>query len=126
MNAIVIEFFFKKSYPQGEDKWMTCSDVNQAMLLRNYAYTTFQSTGSVDDWRLYFRYWNKAKKIIRKERTKYFVNMFVGMDPSTMWRMLGRLGFTKGNDSPFSFGVEEVNDNFVNVPNCDLPVDSES
>uniref|UniRef100_A0A1B0BFC5 Uncharacterized protein n=1 Tax=Glossina palpalis gambiensis TaxID=67801 RepID=A0A1B0BFC5_9MUSC len=51
--------------------------------------------------------------------------MFGGMDPSTMWRMLRRSGYVKANDSPFRLGGEELNNHFLVVSNCVLPVDSE-
>lgn len=62
---------------------------------------------------------------IRKERKKYLMNFFVGMDPFTMWSMLRRSGYIKRNDSPFRFGAEEMNDHFAGVSNSALPVDSE-
>uniref|UniRef100_A0A1A9VAJ2 Uncharacterized protein n=1 Tax=Glossina austeni TaxID=7395 RepID=A0A1A9VAJ2_GLOAU len=101
------------------------SYLKQAMLLRNYATSTCQSTGSADDWQIYCRYRNKAKKTIRKERSKYSINVLVGMDSSNLLRMFRGSGYIKGNDSPFRFLEEEVNDHLVDILNCDLPVDSE-
>lgn len=95
------------------------------MLFTNYVYATCQSTGSVDNWQVYCLNQNKAKKTIPKERRKYFINLFVDMDSSTIWTVLRRSRYIKGNDFPFRFGVDEVNDQFVCVSNCDLPDDSE-
>lgn len=64
----------------------------------------------VDDWRVYCSYWSRAKKTIRKERRKCFIIVFAGMDTSTMWRILRKLGYLEGNDSRLRFDVDEVND----------------
>lgn len=86
---------------------------------------SFQSTRSLDDWRIYCHYRNRVKKTMRKEGRKYFINTFVGMNPSTMWRKLRRSGFSKGNDSPIGYDVEEMNNQLIGESNCDLPVNSE-
>uniref|UniRef100_A0A1B0C0L9 Uncharacterized protein n=1 Tax=Glossina palpalis gambiensis TaxID=67801 RepID=A0A1B0C0L9_9MUSC len=83
------------------------------------------ATQSLHDWRDCCRYWNRVTKIIQKERRKYIINVFVGMDPSTMWRMLRRSGFIKGIDCLIGFDEEKGNDHFVGVSNFNLPVDSE-
>uniref|UniRef100_A0A1B0AAG1 Uncharacterized protein n=1 Tax=Glossina pallidipes TaxID=7398 RepID=A0A1B0AAG1_GLOPL len=52
-----------------------------------------------------FKALNKAKKTVPKGRRKYFINLFVDMDSSAIWRMLRRSRYIKGNDFPFRFGV---------------------
>lgn len=105
----------RKKIVCGVDNWMKSNSVLFAISLRNLAYSEFLTCSTVENWKIFCRYRNKAKNVIRRERKNYFTKIFSGLDSSAMWRVLRGQGVLGDVGIEYDFNVDEINSYFANV-----------
>ena len=73
----------RQRIPSSIDNWMRSNRIVLAMSLRDLAFSALRLSRSDEDWKLYCRYRNRAKNIIRKLKD-IFLNFFSGLDSGDM------------------------------------------
>ena len=120
INSLILSLYeyvpvVKRRVRIDDSSWMKSNEIVLATSLRDLAYSTFRSSGSSESWRIYCRYRNKAKNVIRKVRKRFYSKLFSGLNISSMWRVLKGSGVTNDNEFTSDCDVNEVNSYFVNV-----------
>lgn len=83
------------------EEWMKSRDVLDAQFLRDLSFTAFRQENTPENWRIFCRYRNKAKSIIRRERRKHYSKHFGNLDAKGFWRFIKGSGCF--NDDTFNY-----------------------
>ncbi|XP_037814088.1 uncharacterized protein LOC119605199 [Lucilia sericata] len=96
------------------DSWMNSHAISVARSLRDMAYATYRSDRSIENWSMYCRLRNKAKSVIRREKRKYFLQLFGGLDTAGLWRVLRNSGCAgDSNNMTWDGDVDSLNEFFA-------------
>lgn len=95
------------------DKWMKSRAVALAISHRNLAFTAYQNDPTQLKWKMFCKFRNKAKSVIRREKRKYFTAIFRKLDSAGMWRVLKNTGYSDSREAVFDGDVDYVNEYFA-------------
>ncbi|XP_065356239.1 uncharacterized protein LOC135950637 [Calliphora vicina] len=98
-----------------DNNWMSSREVMFARSLRDLAYRYFRLYRSEENWRMYCRYRNKAKSIVRRTKRKHFSKLFSGLDTAGLWKVLRGAGCVGSDSVDFCGDADVLNDFFVSV-----------
>ncbi|XP_059223077.1 uncharacterized protein LOC131996900 [Stomoxys calcitrans] len=118
MNALVLELYDRhipqKLYKKKQTaNWMRAFEIQSAQEQRDLAFRGFLEDRTEGRWRVYCKYRNRAKRIIRKRRGIFFTELFQSTTQSQTWKQLKNLG-ANGNSS------RNLADNDVDVEGCNI------
>lgn len=91
------------------DPWMKSRKVLIATAYRDLAEHGYLENMHEINWRIFCRYRNKLKSIIRNERTRILTSKFKNSSDSQLWNRLRNMGCTKDYNSMEPLNVEEFN-----------------
>lgn len=96
------------------DPWLKCKSIILAISLRDMAYKNYLKFPTLQNMAVYRTLRNKAKSILRKERKKYYEQIFNGLNATHLWRQLHAGGIVD-NDVNLStdFDVNVLNEYFT-------------
>jgi len=97
--------------------WIS-NEIRRLMADRDSAYRKFKSTNTEADRESYKNLRNRVKQCLRNAKTKY-LNTYFTLNKSSRdrWRMVKSIGATKSSHPlPESINLDELNDDFVNIP----------
>ncbi|XP_075157890.1 uncharacterized protein LOC142231157 [Haematobia irritans] len=101
------------------DSWLNSQKVIFYRSLRDLSYSAFQADRTSAKWRIFCRYRNKAKSVMRKEKRKYYFRRFNGLSTDGLWKVLRGAGCVGGDGFSFDGDLDEVNNFFVNCAPTD-------
>ncbi|XP_058976986.1 uncharacterized protein LOC131801906 [Musca domestica] len=78
----------RKKIKHSVDPWMKSIDVRFAVSLRDLAFSSFQNERTQEHWRIYCKYRNRAKAIIRRCRRYHYSRLFNGINSRGLWKAL--------------------------------------
>lgn len=110
---------------QRSEHWTKSLGIINALELRNLAFKAYLENKSEERWKVYARYRNKLKSVMRKERRKHFSRLFSECSQKEMWKEFRSVGLmaaeTLNSNTP---NVEDLN-NFFSMPQIDNKPDIE-
>lgn len=111
-----------------DDNWINSNKILFAQSLRDLAFSAYQNDRTRVNWRIYCKYRNKAKSVIRKAKRRHSLKRFNGLDNSKLWCVLRGSGCIGNDDMFFDGNADVVNNFFVRglSSNDDAEVDFES
>lgn len=98
------------------DKWMISRELEIARINRNLAWKAFSEYRSEYNRKIYCKYRNKVKSVIRCLRKKYFIRFFDNCSQSGFWRKLRSEGVLGDDNNTGAVNVEEFNQQSVLPP----------
>ncbi|XP_075155234.1 uncharacterized protein LOC142228619 [Haematobia irritans] len=111
-----------------DDCWMKLRTVIYARSLRDLSFSTYLADPSEYNWKVFCKYRNRAKAVVRREKRRHFAKLFASLDTSGMWRLLKEAGCSRSVNVAFDCDIETLNEHFVrtpldNVESHELPFD---
>lgn len=98
----------------GCENWMRSEVIINAKYLRDLAYRAYLDNPSDDNWRIYTKYRNRTKTVIRWEKKKHDMRNFENIDNSEMWRRLRNAGCVGRNEVNLEVvDVDLINQSFI-------------
>lgn len=102
-----------------DDVWMKTRPVVLAQSHRDLAFRAYQNDSTRPKWRTFCKYRNKAKSVIRKEKTKYFAKLFGKLNSAGVWKILNNFGSNDSNDFVYDGDINYINDYFASCMDSD-------
>lgn len=90
----------RKRRNTNDNGWMNSSEISLARSLRDMALDNYMANRVQENWMIFCKLRNRAKRVIRRERCKYFTRLYSGLDTSGLWRVLKNYGCA-GDDEDF-------------------------
>lgn len=83
-NTVPIRKINKKT----EKSLLNIKEVKIAMNIRDLAFKAYRESTDDTNWKIYCKYRNKVKSVLRKYKSKYWENKFSNCDSKEMWKTI--------------------------------------
>lgn len=84
-----------------------------ALFLRDIAFLSFQCDRTNESWRIYCKYRNRAKAVIRSTRRRYFSHVFKDLNSVGLWKILKGYGCLVDESPDIKIDADTMNGFFV-------------
>lgn len=81
-----------------KDNWFKNPKIKYAISLRDLAHTAYVNDPCTENWRIFCRCRNKAKRVARRIKASEHEKLFAGRSVGEMWSILGKYGIGAKND----------------------------
>lgn len=96
-----------------DNDWIKSPEIVLAKSLRDLAYKDYLSYGSDEKRRVFCKYRNRAKAVIRRCKRKYYSRLFGSLDSKGLWRILKGSGLMRELNFTFGGDVNDINNYFA-------------
>lgn len=95
-----------------DEDWINSPEIVLARSLRDLAYSDYLSNRTDEKRRVFCKYRNRAKSVIRKCKRNYYARLFYGLDSKGLWRILKNSGLKREFEFLYDGDVNIINDYF--------------
>lgn len=109
-KAFVDSVPLKRCEPRKSDKWLESVELKKAKVNRDLAWSAYYECSTLNNRKIYCKYRNKVKSVIRRLRRSNDVSFFSSCSQSQMWSRLKSSGVYDNDNASNSFlDIEEFN-----------------
>lgn len=114
-NLLLYVPIVRRKAKVSDNAWMMSRDVTLARSLRDLAFLSYRANKTVENWIVFKKYRNRAKKTMRYRKRQHDSKLFDNLDCVGIWKVLKNSGCLGDEDQSFGIDVDMINDYFVNV-----------
>ncbi|XP_075158098.1 uncharacterized protein LOC142231372 [Haematobia irritans] len=101
---------------RGTSNWYEDPLITTALNMRDLAYRAFVENRNDLNWKIYCKYRNRAKAVIRRKRAFYYRHIFTAVSSKDLWNELRKVGFVDRSRVVTNINVDECNRSFILPP----------